>query len=98
MGVRELAQQAYERTLKLLTEKKELTQQLAERLLEKEVLLKEDVVSILGERPWDDDGAAAGSAVAPNGNDAGGFAICSSSSSAAALTRPWATDASWPSQ
>jgi len=62
--VRELAQQAYERTLKLLTEKKELTQQLAERLLEKEVLLKEDVVSILGERPWNDDGVATGGTAA----------------------------------
>merc|ERR1712087_1090673 len=55
--VRRLAQQAHDRTLALLTEKKELTRLLAEKLSEKEVILKEDVVSVLGERPFPDSDA-----------------------------------------
>jgi len=83
--VRKLAGQAYERTFALLTEKKDLTQQLAERLLEKEVLLKEDVISILGERPWDDDISAAGfDSVSQDGT--GGIATCGNLSPDAAPT------------
>lgn len=50
--VRVLVATAYERTMKLLTEKKEVMTELAALLLEKEVLQKEDVISVLGERPW----------------------------------------------
>jgi AFG3 family protein len=53
--VRILAREAYERTLQLLTEKKELTAQLAAKLLEKEVIQREDVIDVLGERPFKDD-------------------------------------------
>ena len=50
--VRKLVNEAYARTVELLTEKKELAGQLAELLLEKEVIHREDVVSVLGERLW----------------------------------------------
>merc|ERR1712002_559584 len=47
-----MIQAAMERTLDLLREKKDLVEQLAELLLEKEVLEREDMVSVLGPRPW----------------------------------------------
>ena len=50
--MRQIAKEAYDRTYALLSEKKELARQLAELLLEKEVILREDVESVLGERPW----------------------------------------------
>ena len=52
LQVRQIAKEAYDRTYALLSEKKELARQLAELLLEKEVILREDVESVLGERPW----------------------------------------------
>merc|ERR1719247_2944890 len=50
--VRAIANEAYERTLALLTEKKELAGALAKLLLEKEVIHKEDVEAVLGKRPF----------------------------------------------
>ncbi|XP_051879954.1 AFG3-like protein 2 isoform X2 [Pristis pectinata] len=50
--VRSLINSAYERTLKLLTEKKEEVEKVAQRLLEKEVLDKADMVELLGPRPF----------------------------------------------
>lgn len=50
--VRSLVATAYERTLALLREKKEAIHVLASRLLEKEVLSREDVVELLGPRPF----------------------------------------------
>jgi len=52
--VRQIVWGAYERTYELLTEKKELAAAVAQRLLEKEVILREDVIELLGERPWND--------------------------------------------
>ena len=52
--VRALVNAAYERTQQLLADKKSLAAALAQRLLEKEVLHRADVVEILGERPWKD--------------------------------------------
>uniref|UniRef100_A0AAR2J4J8 AAA+ ATPase domain-containing protein n=1 Tax=Pygocentrus nattereri TaxID=42514 RepID=A0AAR2J4J8_PYGNA len=46
--VRELVDKAYQRTLKLITEKREL------RLLEKEVLDKADMLELLGPRPFEE--------------------------------------------
>jgi len=74
---RALATAAYERTLALLTEKKELTSKLAQKLLEKEVILKDDVVAVLGERPWEDPpetslGLAGGSAASASAASADG--------------------------
>ncbi|KAJ0979523.1 hypothetical protein J5N97_014997 [Dioscorea zingiberensis] len=50
--VREWVAKAYERTIQLITEHKEHVTQLAELLLEKEVLHQDDLVQILGERPF----------------------------------------------
>ena len=50
--VRKMIEDAMERTLAVLTERKELTEQLAKVLLEKEVLEREDIVEVLGPRPW----------------------------------------------
>lgn len=50
--VREWVNKAYERTIQLIEEHKDNVAQLAELLLEKEVLHQEDLVGILGERPF----------------------------------------------
>merc|ERR1711936_434519 len=50
--VRSMINNAMARTLDLLREKKDLVEQLAELLLEKEVLEREDMVAVLGPRPW----------------------------------------------
>ncbi|XWS67088.1 hypothetical protein CRYUN_Cryun05aG0256600 [Craigia yunnanensis] len=50
--VREWVGKAYERTVQLIEEHKEHVAQIAELLLEKEVLHQEDLVRILGERPF----------------------------------------------
>lgn len=50
--VRDLVAAAYTRTLKLVADKRELVEVLALRLLEKEQLVKEDLVEVLGERPF----------------------------------------------
>merc|ERR1719391_1888422 len=43
---------AMDRTIKLLTEKKDLVEKVALRLLEKEVLNREDMIELLGPRPF----------------------------------------------
>lgn len=43
----------YQRAIKLLTENQDKLNALAEKLLQKEVIFKEDLVAIFGERPWD---------------------------------------------
>merc|ERR1712196_215704 len=43
---------AYERTRDLLNEKKEYVEALAELLLEKETINQDDIVRVLGERPF----------------------------------------------
>jgi len=48
-----LIEEMYQRTIELLTENKEKLTQLAERLLEKEVIFREDLVGIFGEREAD---------------------------------------------
>ncbi|WVZ03884.1 hypothetical protein V8G54_024690 [Vigna mungo] len=50
--VRDWVNKAYERTVQLIEEHKEQVTQLAELLLEKEVLHQDDLVRILGERPF----------------------------------------------
>ncbi|KAL6146007.1 hypothetical protein ACLB2K_056690 [Fragaria x ananassa] len=50
--VREWVAKAYTRTIELIEEHKEHVGQIAELLLEKEVLHQEDLVRVLGERPW----------------------------------------------
>ena len=52
--VRKLIDKAYERTKKLLTEKKAEVEKLAEALLEKEVLFQSDVETLIGKRPFEE--------------------------------------------
>jgi len=52
--VRHLIDSAYARTKKLLTEKKEEVEKLANALLEKEVLFQSDVEVLIGKRPFEE--------------------------------------------
>jgi len=51
--VRKLINEVYLRTMKLLTEKREGLEKLANKLLEKEILFQSDLEEILGKRPFD---------------------------------------------
>ncbi|GAB4144372.1 MAG: ATP-dependent zinc metalloprotease FtsH [Bacteroidia bacterium] len=51
--VKRIVNEAYEKTKKLLVQNKEKLVQLAELLLEKEVIFKEDLERIFGKRPFD---------------------------------------------
>lgn len=50
--VREWVAKAYDRTVQLVEEHREHVAQIAEMLLEKEVLHQEDLIQVLGERPF----------------------------------------------
>jgi cell division protease FtsH len=50
--VSKLIESQYQRALTILTENKEKLTQLAEKLLTSEVIFKEDLIEIFGERPW----------------------------------------------
>lgn len=52
--VRTLVDVAYQRTKKLLTEKKQQVEILAKQLLEKEVLFQSDVEKLIGKRPFEE--------------------------------------------
>lgn len=52
--VRKLIDEAYERTKKLLTERKKEVEDLAHALLDKEVLHQSDVEELIGKRPFED--------------------------------------------
>merc|ERR1719166_448047 len=52
MEAMELVKKAYDRTLELLTEKKDLIGALANELLKKENLGHDELVTILGDRPF----------------------------------------------
>jgi AFG3 family protein len=52
--VRKLIDAEYERTKRLLTDKKEQVAKLAEALLEKEVLFQSDVETLIGKRPYEE--------------------------------------------
>ena len=51
--VSKLIEEQYQRAVQMLKDNKDKLTSLAEKLLEKEVIFKEDLVSIFGERPWD---------------------------------------------
>jgi cell division protease FtsH len=53
--VRKLVNSQYERAQKLLLERKDELEKLAQQLLDKEVLLKSDVERLIGKRPYEDD-------------------------------------------
>jgi AFG3 family protein len=50
--VRRLIQEAHKRTTELLTEKKEAVEKVAKLLLEKEIINREDMIRLLGDRPF----------------------------------------------
>jgi cell division protease FtsH len=52
--VRKLIEAAYEKTKKLLTERKEEVEKLATALLEREVLFQSDVEALIGKRPYEE--------------------------------------------
>ncbi|MFT3682499.1 MAG: ATP-dependent zinc metalloprotease FtsH [Ferruginibacter sp.] len=52
--VRKLIDEAYVRTIRLLTEKKSDVEKLAQELLKKEVLFKSDVETLIGKRPFEE--------------------------------------------
>jgi len=52
--VKKLIDDAYQRTIGLLSSNKDQLTSLANRLLEKEVIFKEDLEQIFGKRPWAD--------------------------------------------
>jgi cell division protease FtsH len=52
--VRALIDSAYERTKKLLVEKREQVEKLAESLLTREVLFQSDVEELIGKRPYEE--------------------------------------------
>jgi cell division protease FtsH len=54
--ISKLIEGQYDRAIKLVTDNKEKLTTLAERLLEKEVLFKDDLLKILGKRPFDKKG------------------------------------------
>ena len=55
--VRKMIAEAYQRTLALLTDKKEQVEKLAKALLEREVLHKSDVEELVGKRPFEEEKA-----------------------------------------
>ncbi len=52
-GVSRIVEDCYQETIKLLKKYKSKLTKLAELLLEKEVIFKEDLLAIFGPRPWD---------------------------------------------
>ena len=50
--VRSIIQSAYNYTMELLTSKKDLIEKVAQRLLEREVLSRDDMVELVGKRPF----------------------------------------------
>ena len=47
-----MIQEAYDRTSKLLSDRKADVEKVAKRLLEKEILNRDDMVDLLGKRPF----------------------------------------------
>ncbi|KAK5094492.1 AAA ATPase afg3 [Lithohypha guttulata] len=56
MEVRRIVDEAYKQCKDLLTEKKDAVHAVAEELLKKEMLVRDDLVRLLGPRPFDDPG------------------------------------------
>jgi cell division protease FtsH len=53
--VREMIDQAYKRTIQLLTDKKEQVEAIAQELLSKEIIFKTDIERLIGARPFEED-------------------------------------------
>ena len=52
--VKKLAEKAYAKALEILRENEAGLRKLAQVLIEKEVIFREDLVAVFGERPWDE--------------------------------------------
>ncbi|MBS1765012.1 MAG: ATP-dependent zinc metalloprotease FtsH [Bacteroidetes bacterium] len=65
--VKKLIDAAYKRTKELLRENKDKLDKLAKRLLEKEVIFKEDLEEIFGQRQWAESEKATFNSTIPNG-------------------------------
>ena len=52
-AVKRIIDNAYNRTKKLLTEKKEELEKIANKLLEKEILFQNDLETLIGKRPFE---------------------------------------------
>ena len=48
-----MIEEQYQRAIQILSDNKDKLTSLAHKLLEKEVIFKEDLIEIFGERPWD---------------------------------------------
>lgn len=66
--VKKIIEESYQRTLALLQAHKEQVNKLANVLLEKEVIFKEDLEETFGKRPFDTDETASTIAIAQNSN------------------------------
>ncbi len=51
--IKKLTDEQYQRAIKILTDNRDKLDQLADKLLEKEVIFKEDLEAIFGKRPWE---------------------------------------------
>lgn len=51
--IKKVTDEQYERAIKILTDNRDKLDQLAAKLLEKEVIFKEDLEAIFGKRPWE---------------------------------------------
>ncbi|PKR80596.1 peptidase M41 [Brumimicrobium salinarum] len=67
--VSKLIEEQYQRAKNILLENQDKLTELAEKLLEKEVIFKEDLIAIFGERPWDKLSAAEKIQVASEQNE-----------------------------
>jgi cell division protease FtsH len=67
--VKKLVDVAYERTTNILRENKEKLDLLAEKLLEREVIFREDLEEIFGKRIWDKDDQSASSEISRSYQD-----------------------------
>ncbi len=52
--ISKLVEKAYQRAIKIVTDNKEKIEKLASLLLEKEVIFREDLVAVFGERPYEE--------------------------------------------
>jgi hypothetical protein len=52
--IKKLTDEQYQRAIEIIQSNKEKLEKLADQLLEKEVIFKEDLEAIFGQRPFDD--------------------------------------------
>lgn len=69
--VRKLIQQAYEQTKALLLEKREQLEVLAKELLKKEILFKQDLEELIGQRPFEVDAEEVTESISAAAEDSG---------------------------